>query len=107
MNQAIKLSSCATGSLRVGRLKDEGAAAPEMISMMKRNACGKALDIARGCRDILGGNGIHDEYHIVRHMMNLEACNTCARSHRHFLSFHFSLPPSQTHSAHKHTHTHT
>mmetsp|Transcript_39752 Transcript_39752/g.71341 ORF Transcript_39752/g.71341 Transcript_39752/m.71341 type:complete len:368 (-) Transcript_39752:193-1296(-) len=69
------------GSLRVGRLKDEGAAAPEMISMMKRNACGKALDIARGCRDILGGNGIHDEYHIVRHMMNLEACNTYEGTH--------------------------
>lgn len=51
-------------------------AAPEMISMLKRNSCGKALDIARQARDMLGGNGISDEYHIIRHVMNLEAVNT-------------------------------
>lgn len=59
--------------LRVGRLKDEGLDTPEMTSLIKRNSCGKALDIARNCRDILGGNGISDEYHIIRHAMNLEA----------------------------------
>jgi glutaryl-CoA dehydrogenase len=51
-------------------------AAPEMISMLKRNSCGKSLDIARQARDMLGGNGIADEYHIIRHVMNLEAVNT-------------------------------
>ncbi len=51
-------------------------AAPEMISMLKRNSCGKALDIARQARDMLGGNGIADEYHIIRHVMNLESVNT-------------------------------
>lgn len=51
-------------------------AAPEMISMLKRNSCGKALDISRQARDMLGGNGIADEYHIIRHVMNLEAVNT-------------------------------
>lgn len=51
-------------------------AAPEMISLLKRNSCGKALAIARDCRDILGANGIADEYHIIRHVMNLEAVNT-------------------------------
>eukprot|EP00158_Paraphelidium_tribonemae_P002837 Partr_v1_DN25711_c0_g1_i1_m74705 putative glutaryl-CoA dehydrogenase len=68
-------------SLQVGRLKDQGLAAPEMISMVKRNSCGKALDIARQCRDILGGNGISDEYHIIRHVMNLEAVNTYEGTH--------------------------
>ena len=53
-----------------------GKLAPEMISILKRNNCGKALDIARTCRDMLGGNGISDEYHIIRHVMNLEAVNT-------------------------------
>lgn len=51
-------------------------AAPEMISMLKRNSCGKALDVARQARDMLGGNGIADEYHVIRHVMNLEAVNT-------------------------------
>ena len=51
-------------------------AAPEMVSILKRNNCGKALDIARDARDILGGNGIQDEYHVIRHVMNLEAVNT-------------------------------
>ncbi|KAI9268064.1 glutaryl-CoA dehydrogenase [Phascolomyces articulosus] len=63
-------------ALQVGRLKDSGELAPEMISMIKRNSCGKALAIARECRDMLGGNGISDEYHIIRHAANLEAVNT-------------------------------
>jgi len=69
------------GSLQIGRLKDEGKLPPEMISIMKRNNCGKALDIARACRDMLGGNGISDEYHIIRHVMNLEAVNTYEGTH--------------------------
>ncbi|XP_070562997.1 glutaryl-CoA dehydrogenase, mitochondrial-like [Ptychodera flava] len=73
----IGLQAC----LRVGRLKDEGKAAPEMISMIKRNSCGKALDIARLARDMLGGNGVVDEYHIIRHVMNLEAVNTYEGTH--------------------------
>ena len=67
--------------LRVGRLMDEHNAAPEMISMIKRNSCGKALDIARAARDMHGGNGIADEYHVIRHVMNLEAVNTYEGTH--------------------------
>jgi glutaryl-CoA dehydrogenase len=67
--------------LRVGRLMDEGRAAPEMISLIKRNSCGKALDIARLARDMHGGNGIHDEYHVIRHMINLETVNTYEGTH--------------------------
>jgi glutaryl-CoA dehydrogenase len=67
--------------LRVGRLIDEKRYTPEMISLIKRNSCGKSLDIARACRDMLGGNGISDEYHIKRHMMNLEAVNTYEGTH--------------------------
>jgi glutaryl-CoA dehydrogenase len=67
--------------LRVGRLLDEGRAAPEMISLIKRNNCGKALDIARNARDMHGGNGIHDEYHVIRHMINLETVNTYEGTH--------------------------
>lgn len=63
-------------SLQIGRLRDAGEAAPEMISMAKRTNCGNALRIARDCRDMLGGNGIVDEYHVIRHAMNLEAVNT-------------------------------
>lgn len=74
---AIGLQAC----LQVGRLKDEGKAHPDMISLIKRNSCGKALDIARQCRDMLGGNGISDEYHIIRHVMNLEAVNTYEGTH--------------------------
>ena len=69
------------GVLRVGRLMDEGRAAPEMISLVKRNSCGKALDIARMARDMHGGNGIHDEYHVIRHMINLETVNTYEGTH--------------------------
>jgi len=68
-------------ALRVGRLLDEGRAAPEMISLVKRNSCGKALDIARAARDMHGGNGIVDEYHVIRHMMNLETVNTYEGTH--------------------------
>ena len=70
-----------SAALRLGQLKDDGRAPPEAISMMKRNNCGKALDIARQCRDMLGGNGIADEYHVIRHMMNLEAVNTYEGTH--------------------------
>ena len=67
--------------LRLGRLKDVGLDAPEMVSILKRNNCGKALDIARAARDIHGGNGIADEYHVIRHVMNLEAVNTYEGTH--------------------------
>jgi len=67
--------------LRVGRLMDEHNAAPEMISLVKRNSCGKALEIARAARDMHGGNGIADEYHVIRHCMNLEAVNTYEGTH--------------------------
>ncbi len=66
---------------RLGRLRDEGKAAPEAISLLKRNNCGKALDISRVARDMLGGNGIADEYHVIRHVMNLEAVNTYEGTH--------------------------
>ncbi|MCC5858993.1 MAG: acyl-CoA dehydrogenase [Ectothiorhodospiraceae bacterium] len=69
------------GCLRLGRLMDSGDWAPEMISLMKRNNCGKALDIARTARDMHGGNGISDEYHVIRHVMNLEAVNTYEGTH--------------------------
>jgi glutaryl-CoA dehydrogenase len=68
-------------SLRVGRLFDEGRAAPEMISLVKRNNCGKALDIARTARDMHGGNGIQEEYHVMRHAQNLETVNTYEGTH--------------------------
>ena len=74
---ALGLQAC----LRVGRLMDEGRAAPEMISLIKRNNCGKALDIARVARDMHGGNGISDEYHVIRHVLNLEAVNTYEGTH--------------------------
>jgi glutaryl-CoA dehydrogenase len=68
-------------SLRVGRLFDEGRVAPEMISLVKRNNCGKALDIARVARDMHGGNGIQEEYHVMRHAQNLETVNTYEGTH--------------------------
>jgi glutaryl-CoA dehydrogenase len=67
--------------LRVGRLMDEGRATPEMVSLIKRNSCGKALDIARTARDMHGGNGIADEFHVIRHVLNLEAVNTYEGTH--------------------------
>ncbi len=69
------------GVLRLGRMKDEGTAAVEITSIMKRNSCGKALDIARVARDMLGGNGISDEYGVIRHMVNLEVVNTYEGTH--------------------------
>ncbi|MFN3673818.1 MAG: acyl-CoA dehydrogenase family protein, partial [Bosea sp. (in: a-proteobacteria)] len=69
------------GSLRVGRLMDEGKMAPEMISLVKRNNCGKALDIARQARDMHGGNGISIEYQVMRHAANLETVNTYEGTH--------------------------
>lgn len=69
------------GCLRLGRMKDEGTAAVEITSMMKRNSCGKSLDIARVARDMLGGNGISDEYGVIRHVVNLEVVNTYEGTH--------------------------
>lgn len=69
------------GCLQAGRLADAGQLAPQTISLIKRNSCGKALDIARQARDMHGGNGIADEYHVIRHMMNLEAVNTYEGTH--------------------------
>ena len=63
-------------AMQVGRLLEQDMASTEMVSMIKRNNCGKALDAARLARDMLGGNGISDEYHVIRHVMNLEAVNT-------------------------------
>jgi glutaryl-CoA dehydrogenase len=67
--------------LRVGRLMDSHEATPEMVSLVKRNSAGKSLDIARAARDMHGGNGIADEFHVIRHMMNLEAVNTYEGTH--------------------------
>jgi len=69
------------GALRLGRMKDEGSAAVEITSLMKRNSCGKALDIARVARDMLGGNGISDEFGVIRHVVNLEVVNTYEGTH--------------------------
>ena len=69
------------GCLRLGRMKDEGTAAVEITSIMKRNSCGKALDIARAARDMMGGNGISDEYGVARHLVNLEVVNTYEGTH--------------------------
>ncbi|MCL5042950.1 MAG: acyl-CoA dehydrogenase [Gammaproteobacteria bacterium] len=69
------------GCLRLGRMKDEGTAAVEITSIMKRNSCGKSLDIARVARDMLGGNGISDEYGVIRHVVNLEVVNTYEGTH--------------------------
>jgi glutaryl-CoA dehydrogenase len=69
------------GCLRLGRMKDDGTAAVEITSIMKRNSCGKALDIARVARDMLGGNGISDEFGVIRHVVNLEVVNTYEGTH--------------------------
>jgi len=74
---ALGLQAC----LRFGRMKDEGAAPVEITSLLKRNSCGKALDIARAARDMLGANGISDEYGVIRHMLNLEVVNTYEGTH--------------------------
>ena len=75
-NMMSDISFGLQGTLRVGRLFDQGRATPEMISLVKRNSCAAALDIARASRDMHGGNGIADEFHVIRHLMNLEAVNT-------------------------------
>lgn len=80
-NMQTEITLGLQAALRVGRLMDEDNAAPEMISLIKRNNCGKALDIARVARDMHGGNGISDEYHVIRHVMNLEAVNTYEGTH--------------------------
>ena len=80
-NMQTEIALGLQAALRVGRLMDEDNAAPEMISMIKRNNCGKALEIARIARDMHGGNGISDEFHIIRHVMNLEAVNTYEGTH--------------------------
>ena len=80
-NMQTEITLGLQAALRVGRLMDEGQAAPEMISLIKRNNCGKALDIARVSRDMHGGNGIADEFHVIRHVMNLEAVNTYEGTH--------------------------
>ncbi len=80
-NFQTEISLGLQAALRVGRLMDEGRATPEMISLIKRNNCGKALDIARVSRDMHGGNGISDEFHVIRHVMNLEAVNTYEGTH--------------------------
>ena len=73
----LGLAAC----LRLGRLMDAKKVSPEAISLMKRNNCGKALEIARLARDLHGGNGISDEYHVIRHLLNLEAVNTYEGTH--------------------------
>jgi glutaryl-CoA dehydrogenase len=68
-------------AIRVGRMMDDGTWAPEAVSLIKRNNVGKALDIARVARDMHGGNGISDEFHVIRHMVNLETVNTYEGTH--------------------------
>ncbi len=80
-NMMTEITLGLQGALRVGRLMDEDKSTPEMISLIKRNSCGKALEIARHARDMHGGNGISDEYHVIRHVMNLEAVNTYEGTH--------------------------
>jgi len=80
-NMQTEITLGLQAALRVGRLMDEGRAAPEMMSLIKRNAAGKALDIARTARDMHGGNGISDEFHVIRHVLNLEAVNTYEGTH--------------------------
>ena len=80
-NMLTEITLGLQASLRVGRLMDEAQAAPEMISIVKRNNCGKALDIARWARDMHGGNGIQEDFHVMRHMVNLETVNTYEGTH--------------------------
>jgi glutaryl-CoA dehydrogenase len=81
VNMQTEITLALQAALRLGRLMDEGRATPEMISLVKRNSCGKALDVARVARDMHGGNGISDEFHVIRHVMNLEAVNTYEGTH--------------------------
>ncbi|MQR00591.1 acyl-CoA dehydrogenase [Glaciimonas soli] len=81
VNMQTEITLGLQGCLRLGRMKEEGSAAVEITSMMKRNSCGKALEVARLARDMLGGNGISDEYGVIRHMVNLEVVNTYEGTH--------------------------
>jgi len=81
VNMQTEITLGLQSALRVGRMMDEGTCAPELVSMVKRNSCGKALDIARIARDMHGGNGVSDEYHVIRHVMNLESVNTYEGTH--------------------------
>jgi glutaryl-CoA dehydrogenase len=80
-NMMTEITLGLQGVLRVGRLMEEDKSTPEMVSLVKRNSCGKALEIARMSRDMHGGNGISDEYHVIRHVMNLESVNTYEGTH--------------------------
>ena len=80
-NMQTEIALGLNAALRVGRLRDAGQETPEMISLIKRNNCGKALDIARMARDMHGGNGIHEDYHVMRHLVNLETVNTYEGTH--------------------------
>jgi glutaryl-CoA dehydrogenase len=80
-NMQTEITLALQAVLRLSRLMDEGNARPEMISMLKRNSCGKSLEIARVSRDMHGGNGVSDEYHVIRHVMNLESVNTYEGTH--------------------------
>jgi glutaryl-CoA dehydrogenase len=81
VDMQVEITLALQGCLRLGRMKDEGSAAVEITSIMKRNSCGKALDIARLARDMLGGNGISDEFGVARHLVNLEVVNTYEGTH--------------------------
>lgn len=80
-NMQTEITLGLQGCLQIGRMMDAGTVAPEAISLMKRNNCGKSLEIARIARDMHGGNGVSDEFHVIRHMMNLEAVNTYEGTH--------------------------
>jgi glutaryl-CoA dehydrogenase len=80
-NMQTEIALGLQAALRVGRLMDEAKAAPEMVSIIKRNNCGKALDVARLARDMHGGNGISLDFHVIRHMVNLETVNTYEGTH--------------------------
>jgi glutaryl-CoA dehydrogenase len=80
-NMQTEISLGLQGALQIGRLMDSGNWAPEMVSLIKRNNCGKALDVARMSRDMHGGNGISDEFGVMRHMVNLETVNTYEGTH--------------------------
>jgi glutaryl-CoA dehydrogenase len=81
VDMQVEITLALQGCLRLGRMKDEGTASVEITSIMKRNSCGKALDVARTARDMLGGNGISDEYGVIRHVVNLEVVNTYEGTH--------------------------
>lgn len=81
VNMQTEITMALQGCLRLGRMKEEGSASVEITSIMKRNSCGKALDIARLARDMLGGNGISDEFGVIRHLVNLEVVNTYEGTH--------------------------